>query len=128
MNKFLISGRTTKDLVLETTAHGKPFTVLTIAENYGYIKDGQKFESVNYFRILAYGEQAKNAVKFCGKGSYLLIEARIENDNYEKDGHKIYKDAMIARHIEYAALKAPVGGSAAEDLPAFTYDPEQEVK
>ena len=128
MNKFLVPGRTTKNLVLETTAHGKPFTVLTIAEHYGYIKDGQKVEFVNYCRILAYCEQAKNTVKFCGKGFYLLIEARIENDNYEKDGHKIYKDAMIARRIEYAALKAPAGGSAAEDAPAFTYDPEQEVK
>lgn len=42
MNKFLISGRTTKDLVLETTAHGKPFTILTIAEHYGYIQRWSK--------------------------------------------------------------------------------------
>lgn len=35
---------------------------------------------------------------------------------------------MIAKRIEYAALKAPASGSVAEELPAFTYDPEQEVK
>ncbi|HFC0901392.1 TPA: hypothetical protein ACFB19_000277 [Neisseria gonorrhoeae] len=42
MNKFIISGRTTKDLTLEQTATGVFTTSIPLAENYFYTKDGKK--------------------------------------------------------------------------------------
>ncbi|MDC9966993.1 single-stranded DNA-binding protein, partial [Shigella flexneri] len=84
-------------------------TSIPLAENYFYTKDGKKVEATNYFWIDVYGEQAKNAVRYCGKGSLILIEGRISNNNYEKDGQKIYKDQMIASRIEYSNLKPPAG-------------------
>lgn len=44
MNKFIISGRTTKDLTLEQTATGVFTTSIPLAENYFYTKDGKKVE------------------------------------------------------------------------------------
>ncbi|ENV7426210.1 single-stranded DNA-binding protein, partial [Neisseria gonorrhoeae] len=121
MNKFIISGRTTKDLTLEQTATGVFTTSIPLAENYFYTKDGKKVEATNYFWIDVYGEQAKNAVRYCGKGSLILIEGRISNNNYEKDGQKIYKDQMIASRIEYSNLKPPAGREESSD-PSFIYD------
>lgn len=128
MNKFIVSGRTTKDLVLEQTSKGLAFTAIVLANNYSFMKDGQRVEATNFFRIMVYGKQAESIVKYCGKGSLLLIESRIQNDNYEKDGQKVYKDTMVASRIEYLALKAPHGANP-EDAPPpeFIYDPEQEV-
>ncbi|MDO6069760.1 single-stranded DNA-binding protein, partial [Neisseria gonorrhoeae] len=99
---------------------------IPLAENYFYTKDGKKVEATNYFWIDVYGEQAKNAVRYCGKGSLILIEGRISNNNYEKDGQKIYKDQMIASRIEYSNLKPPAGREESSD-PSFIYDPEQDL-
>lgn len=51
MNKFIISGRTTKDLTLEQTTTGVFTTSIPLAENYFYTKDGKKVEATNYFWI-----------------------------------------------------------------------------
>lgn len=129
MNKFIISGRITKDLALESTRGGTPVTMLNLAENFSYTdKNGDRQSKTNFFRITAYGETAKNAVKYCGKGSTVLVEARIENDNYEKDGKTVYKDNIIAIKIEYSALKAPGSNGTVEQEADFQYDPETLVE
>ncbi|HGJ8822995.1 TPA: single-stranded DNA-binding protein, partial [Neisseria gonorrhoeae] len=69
----------------------------------------------------------KNAARYCGKGSLILIEGRISNNNYEKNGQKIYKDQMIASRIEYSSLKPPAGQEESSAPPSFIYDPEQDL-
>ncbi len=49
MNKFIISGRTTKDLTLEQTATGVFTTSIPLAENYFYTKDGKKVKGHKLF-------------------------------------------------------------------------------
>ena len=120
MNKFIISGYVAKNLTLKCTTSGTNLTSICIADNYSYVKDGQKVEKTNFFYISAYGDIAKNVVKHCGKGSYIIIEARLENDNYEKDGKKIYTNQIIASKIEFVSLKSP-------NEPIFEYDPDRDL-
>lgn len=127
MNKFLISGRVTKDLTLETTPNGIKLATLSLAENYLVSKNGKRQEKTNFFRIALFGSLAENVAKYCGKGSYLLVEARIENDNYEKDGKTIYQNSIVAIRVEFCELKKP-GTDGCEALNQFSYDPDEPVE
>jgi single-strand DNA-binding protein len=62
----------------------------TVAVNDSYTaKSGDKKESVAFIDCKAWGKTAENMAKFLNKGSAVLVEGKIKQDNWEdKDGNK----------------------------------------
>lgn len=99
MNKAILSGNLTKDLELRETADGKSVANFTIAVNgYG--------DSVNYFSIVVWGNQADNCAKYLKKGSKVGIVGRLQNRSYEaNDGSKKYITEVVAEEVEFLTPK-----------------------
>lgn len=91
------SGRVVKKPELETinTRNGeKQLAKLSIAFNN---ENGEAtFETFDIW-----GKQAENAEKYLDKGSLVEIDEIILNNNYEKDGKKVYGTSFVANKINF---------------------------
>lgn len=96
MNKIVVSGRWTKDIELKQL----PSTHLaksTLAVDEGY---GDK-KVTYFFDVDIWGKQAENVKKFSGKGRKVLIEGRLRQEIYEKEGQKKTIVKIVAESIEF---------------------------
>ena len=67
-----------------------------------------------------WGRQAENAAQFLTKGSHVNITGRLQSNQYEKDGQKVYGWVMTAEEVDYLDSKA-----SADALRARQAEPQQ---
>lgn len=102
MNKIELLGRLTKDVDVRYTASTNAMVVtFSVAVNRRFAKQGEERQT-DFFNIVAYGKTAEFISKYFSKGQGIAIVGRIQNNNYEKDGKKIYHDQIIAEEIYFA--------------------------
>ena len=54
----------------------------------------------------AIGEEADIIVEMhCSKGTKLLISGKLKNNNYEKNGQKIYSNEIVIDSLEFLETK-----------------------
>jgi single-strand DNA-binding protein len=109
MNIVVLIGNLTQDPEFRTTNNGKSVVTLNIAVNKEYKREGGP--DADFFRIQAWGKTAELANTYLSKGKKVGIQGRIENDNYEKDGVKIYRDTITANHLEFLSPKGETNSS-----------------
>jgi len=91
LNKFMAIGRIGQDIELRYLPNGNACANFSIAVGDDYKdKAGNKVEQTEWVRISAFGKQAENLSKYCGKGSKLYIEGKLKTRSFEKDGAKQY--------------------------------------
>ena len=95
MNTTILLGRLTADP--ESIKGGAKFN---IAVDSGIDKDGKPLTT--FLQVTAFGKLGDFAMKYGNKGKRYLVTAHIVNNNYEKNGQKVYALALIADRIEFA--------------------------
>ena len=72
-----------------------------LAVDRQYKKDGGQM--ADFIRCVAFGKNAEFAEKHLRQGSKIVIEGRIQTDNYtDKDGRKVYTTDIIVERHEFA--------------------------
>ena len=105
MNKLNIIGRITKDVELRKTDSGKSIAKLDIAVRRN-IKNANGEYDTDFFNLDAFGTNAEFISKYCNKGDLIGIVARLQNNNYtDKDGNKVYKNAIIVEETTLLGTK-----------------------
>lgn len=104
MNKIILMGNLGKDPDVRYTQSGKAYMRTSIAINR-YAKKGEKPE-VDFFNLVAWEKTAEFFGRYLKKGSKVLIEGRLQNNNYEKDGVKHYAVDVIVEKVEFAGSKS----------------------
>lgn len=74
---------------------------------------GETREKTTRLRWTLWRQQAENAARYLSKGSAVLIEGRVENNDYEKDGETVYDLQFIVEEIKYLDTKAAAEARAA---------------
>lgn len=117
MNKLFFMGRLTADITEDDVRYtaGENATCIThfrIAVDRRFTKrNDENAPKADFFQVTAFGRTAEFAKDYLKKGTKVVIEGRLENNNYkDKDGKTVYKDQIIAENIEFAESK-----KAAED-------------
>jgi single-strand DNA-binding protein len=102
MNKLILVGRFTKDPEIRTSGN---YTIasFSLAVDRKFKRDGEP--EADFFNCTAFNKTAEFVEKYCKKGTKMVVEGRIQNDNYEKDGVKHYGVAVIVENIEFAESK-----------------------
>ena len=120
MNKFTITGRLTADPEIRNTAEGKVVARFNFAVSRRFKKEGEP--DADFFTCVAFGKIAETFQKCnVSKGTKLLIEAEVRNNNYEKDGVKHYGTQVIVNSFEFCESKAAsVDSYAPTEAPAPT--------
>ena len=100
MNKWVGMGRATKDPEVRYTKDNKAIATINVAVDRRFNKD-----VTDFLKCTAFGKTAEFVEKYIRKGTKVVIEGTVQNDNYEKDGVKHYGTNIIIEAIEFAESK-----------------------
>lgn len=111
MNKIILCGRLTADAEMKCTNDGKVVARFNFAVNRRFKRDGDP--EADFFQCVAFGKIAETFEKCnVGKGTKLLIEGEMRNNNYERDGVRHYGMQLIVNSFEFCESKGSSGQSA----------------
>jgi len=103
MNKWIGTIRLTKDCEGRYTADGKAVAYFSGACNRRFKQEGQP--EADFINFVAFGKTAETIMNHTSKGTKLLIEGEVRNNNYEKDGVKHYSNQIIVDKFEFCESK-----------------------
>lgn len=109
MNKVIISGRWTRDIEVRTFDNGTMVARSAIAVDEGY---GDK-KQTHFFEVEMWGKTAETAADHSGKGRKVLLDGRMKQERWEKDGTKYQAVKVVADRVEFLDYKDD-GKSAGE--------------
>ena len=105
MNKIILSGNLTKDVELRYTQSGKAVVKVGIGVSRKIKNSDGKYDS-DFFNLVAWEKTAEFFGKYLAKGSKVLIEGRLQNNDYtDKNGVKHYAVDVIVENVEFAGSK-----------------------
>jgi len=122
LNKVLLIGNLTRDPEVRYLPSGKAVTEIRLAINNKFkLASGEEREEVCFVNVVVWGKQAEACGQYLSKGSSLLVEGRLQYDEWEKDGQKHNRLRVVAdrtqfmgapKRAEYSDSAAPAGGDS----------------
>ena len=110
LNKVLLIGNLTKDPEVRYTPNGKAVGDLRLAISRKFkTTDGQNKEDVCYTSVVVWGRQAETCGEYLRKGSPVMIEGRLQYEEWEKDGKKNNRLRVVADNVQFLS-----GGKSGE--------------
>ncbi|VEI05073.1 single-stranded DNA-binding protein [Kurthia zopfii] len=107
MNNISIVGRITKSPELRLVAENRQVTSFTVAVNRNF-KNQQGEVEADFILCNAWGKLAEQIVKYCGKGSLIGVNGKLQSRNYTNDeGKKVYVTDVYADEVRFLQLKNP---------------------
>ena len=131
MNKVILMGRLTRDPDIRYSAGDNSMAIAryTLAVDRRFTRrDDQNGQTADFIGCVAFGRSAEFVEKYLKKGVKIVLQGRIENNNYtNREGQKVYGTRIVAENIEFAESKAASQSSAAQyqapqGAPAFGRD------
>jgi single-strand DNA-binding protein len=123
MNLILLCGRLTKDPEVRYGANNTAIARFSIAVDRRFKRDGQP--TADFFNCTAFGKTGEFIEKYFRKGSKILLNGEMQNDNYKnKDGQMVYGFQVLVNNVEFAESKAESqqNGYAPQAAPAQQAD------
>ena len=132
MNQITLTGRPTEDPKVTYTAGTEPVAhaVFNFAvPDMSMKRDEQGGYPTDFFRCTCWNKLAEVVEKHCHKGMKLLIVGRLKNNNYEKDGQKVYSNEIIIDSLEFLEVKkSKMQDSQEKEKTAADTEPAPEQK
>lgn len=132
MNYISIMGRITKELEPRTTQSGMPVVQFTLAVNRPVAKG--KEQQTDFIPCTAFDKTSELIVKWFDKGRLILVEGRLQVDNYTDNygTNKTFAKVVVNRvHFtgekaenENSTASAPVPGMNSGFADIVSYDDE----
>ena len=99
MNKIILTGNLTKAPELKYTQSGKAYLRVSIAVS-------RKKDETEFFELVAWEKTAEFISKYFVKGSRIIVEGRLQNNNYtDAKGIKHYGVDVIVENVEFGGGK-----------------------
>ncbi len=112
-NKVTLVGRMTGDPEIRNTSGGLKVAQFTVAVDraFGKTENGEK--KTDFFRCKAWRQKADFVEQYVGKGRLVLIEGRVElNDYLDKEGQKRYITEIDVANVETLDSRDRAGDAA----------------
>jgi len=95
-NKVVLAGNLSRDIEIRYSQSGTAVANTAIATSRKFNANGEKKEEVMFIDITFFGRSAEVANQFLRKGSKVLIEGRLQLDQWvDKDGGKRSKHSVV---------------------------------
>lgn len=105
MNKAILKGRITKDLVLRYTNNNTEVLNFTLAVNRDY-KNANNEYATDFINCIAFKNNATFIKNHFEKGSEIIVEGKIQTGSYDnKDGVKVYTSDVAVDRVEFCGSK-----------------------
>ena len=121
MNLVIMMGRATKDP--ETRYSGDlAISNFDIAVDRKFKKEGEA--TADFFSCTAFGKTAQVIEKYLKKGGKVVVQGRLQNDNYkDKEGKTVYKNQIIIDNFEFAESKKASEEAESESMEIANNNP-----
>jgi single-strand DNA-binding protein len=101
LNRVQMIGRLGADPETRFTPKGNKVCQFRIAVDERWRgPDGETRERTDWFRIEAWGRLGEICQEYLSKGRLVLIEGRLQTDQYEKNGEKRTMTKIVARNMQ----------------------------
>lgn len=136
MNQVGLVGRVTKDPVLRQLSENRICTSFILAINRNF-KNSEGINEADFISCVAWGRLAEHVVKYCGKGSLIGVNGRLQSRTYtNRENQKVYTTEAAVEGVRFYVLKTPNAAdtmpikspqhNATQEIPAEFVLPEQE--
>jgi len=100
-NKIIMAGNLTRDIELRYSQSGMGIAKAAIATSRKFTSNGEKKEEVCFVDITFFGKSADVANKYLRKGSKILIEGRLNFEQWvDQNGQKRSKHSVIVETMQ----------------------------
>lgn len=102
-NRVILAGNLTRDPETRFLPSGTAVTEFSIAVNSRYkSKTTNEFkEEVSFFDVVVFGKTGENCAEYLSKGRPVLVEGRLRQRSWEKDGQKRSKIEVLADNVQF---------------------------
>lgn len=97
MNVVTVTGNLTDEITVKTGQSGKDYCNFSLAVKR--LGNGVK---VDYLRFAAFGQTAVYLASYAKKGDKIVVNGVIQNNQYEKEGKKMYVTNILVKEAEIA--------------------------
>lgn len=105
MNQVGLVGRLTKDPVFKMIADNRPHASFVLALNRNFKNQQGKFEA-DFILCIAWGKLAETIHKYCGKGSLIGVNGRLQTRTYlNADKVRVYTTEVVVEDLRFYQLK-----------------------
>ncbi len=101
LNIVAIAGNLTRDPELKYTPSGMPVCEFTVAVNNDYKKNGEKIKDVAFIAVIAWSKTAELVTKYLQKGSACIVQGKLKQERWEKDGKNQSKTKVTADNVQF---------------------------
>jgi single-strand DNA-binding protein len=101
MNLLIISGHLVANPVAKPISDTRSVVNGTIANNLVFQHNGEKREEVVFHDFEAYGRIAEVLVDYVTTKRKVLLEGRVKQDRWEKDGKKFSRNVLVVSRMEF---------------------------
>jgi single-strand DNA-binding protein len=107
-NRVILMGTVGADAEVKSLEGGNAVANMSIAVNESYANAaGERKTNVQWFKVEAWKGLATFLGSYGKKGTAFLIEGRLKQESYEKDGVTMYSTKVVANSINFAGSTKP---------------------
>lgn len=111
LNKWIGSGRVTRDTELNFSPNGTAVAEIGMCSNRTWTKDGERVEDPTFIDVTLWGKQAEVLAQYLKKGAFIMVEGRLQLDSWEaEDGSRRNKMKVVASQINLGPKGSNSGG------------------
>jgi single-strand DNA-binding protein len=110
-NRVILVGNLTRDPELRYIPSGTAVSDISLAVNDRIKRGDQWVDEVSFVDVTLWGRTAEIANEYLSKGSPLLIEGRLKQDRWEKDGQKHSKLKVTCDRMQMLGSREGGGGA-----------------
>lgn len=117
LNKVFLIGNLTRDPEVRYIPSGTAVSDLRLAVNRKFRSaSGEDREETCFVDVVVWGRQAETCGEYLSKGSPLLVEGRLQYDEWEKEGQRNSRIRVVAERTQF--IGAPRRGAEFQDAPS----------
>lgn len=106
MNRVEITGNLTRDPELKLTTKGNTILSFSVAVNERQRNASGEWEDYpNYVDCVMFGNRAETVSRFLAKGSKVVVEGRLHQSRWDKDGQRRSKLEVYVDNVEWMSPK-----------------------
>ena len=107
INKVILMGRLTADPAYSQTQNGTAYCRFTVAVNRNFADKTTGERQADFISCVAWRQTADFVAKYFKKGSMIIVEGTIQNNNYtDSSGVKHYSYNVIAEKVNFGESKS----------------------
>jgi len=130
LNKVFLVGNLTRDPEVRFIPSGTAVSDLRLAVSRKFRSTagegstaGEEREETCFVDVVVWGRQAETCGEYLSKGSPLLVEGRLQYDEWEKDGQRHSRIRVVAERTQF--IGAPRRSAELQDAPTERTQPQQ---